>query len=117
MSNESQPPAAEKPADIVVLHSSTEDGKGVRVVRSRRGQLEVGEMRPLVSGQPIVTGEVVALKPREKTPWVCDVEQSVVIGAAGETRQNAGPAQVSSDAYRASWDRIFGAPAAHSTMN
>jgi hypothetical protein len=90
--------------DVVLLHSPTEDGGGVRVVRARQGQVEVGEVRPIAEGKPI-TGEVVTLKPRPDAPRVCDVD---VQYAAKETRGSAGPAQVATDAYRDNWEATFG---------
>jgi len=65
-----------KPQDVVLLHSPTEDGEGIRVLRARQQHdesaraneeaacvVEVGEVRPLKEGKPI-SGEVVRLKPR-----------------------------------------------------
>src|SRR5512140_280852 len=59
--------------DVVYLHSPTEDGDGVRVVRARQGKVEVGEVRPLAEGKP-VSGEIVTLRPRDGVPRVCDVK-------------------------------------------
>jgi hypothetical protein len=94
----------EKDADVVLLHSPTEDGGGVRVVRARQGQVEVGEVRPLTEGKPIA-GEVVTLKPRPEAPRICDVS------VQHETKKPArtdGPAQVATDAYRDNWEATFG---------
>jgi len=96
--------AKDQDADVVLLHSPTEDGGGVRVVRSRQGQVEVGEVRPLPDGKPI-TGEVVTLQPRQDAPRVCDVS---VQYTSKETRTTAGPAQVATDAYRDNWEATFG---------
>jgi hypothetical protein len=103
------PDAATAPAaspDVLLLHSPTEDGEGVRVVRAREERLELGEVRPLKEGKPI-RGEVVRLKPREGTPRVCDVEVMAKVDAPAAPAMK-GPAQVASRAYRDSWDRIFG---------
>ena len=91
-------------ADVVLLHSPTEDGGGVRVLRARRGEVELGEVRPLAEGKPI-SGEVVTLKPRPEAPRVCDVD---VQYAANEARATAGPAQVATAAYRDNWEATFG---------
>jgi hypothetical protein len=96
-----------KPDDVLLLHSPTDDGEGVRVVRARAERIELGEVRPLKEGKPI-TGEVVQLKPREGAPRVCDVEVMATVPTAA--RDAKGPAQVSTSAYRASWERIFGPP-------
>jgi hypothetical protein len=100
-------------ADVVFLHSPTDDGKGLRVIRSRDGQIEAGEMRPLEEGKTI-TGDVVQLKPREGAPHLCDVTVTYSApkpAAAADTRLGPKkPAQVASATYRDSWDRIFGAP-------
>jgi hypothetical protein len=50
-----------KKKDLVLVHSVTDDGNGVRVLRQREQTLEAGEMRPLEDGKPI-RGEVVKLK-------------------------------------------------------
>lgn len=98
--------------DVVFLHSATDDGDGVRVVRARQGRVEVGEVRPLADGKP-VTGEVVTLKPRTDAPRVCDVKvEYAPEAAAPATDTLKGPAQVASARYRNNWDAIFGEPAA-----
>ena len=33
--------------DVVLLHSRTEDGQGIRALRARARQLELAEIRPL----------------------------------------------------------------------
>src|SRR5215813_4879654 len=92
-----------KPQDVVLLHSATEDGEGIRVLRAReeaRGGgagadeekacvVEVGEVRPLKEGQPIA-GDVVRLKPREGAPRVCDVEVMAKV-PAGDSAANGAP--------------------------
>src|SRR6476659_3575491 len=103
--------------DVALLYAPTDDGKGARVIRSREGQLETGEIRPMREGQPLNQGELIRLSPRAEAPCVCDVEvlharpaeaQPAETPAAEPSR--AGPAQVASDDYRMNWDRIFGAP-------
>jgi len=99
--------------DVVLLHSPTEDGAGVRVVRARPGQLEAGEVRPAKDGQPLNGAELVTLKPREDAPQLCDVEVLHAREPRAEKRADAaparsGPAQVATRAYRKQWDRVFG---------
>lgn len=101
--------ATQAPArDVVWIHGMTEDKKGLKVLRARDDSLEAGEVRPLAEGQPI-TSDVVRLKPRQGTPFVCDVETEV---SMDELRQRtaparSGPAQVASAAYRQNWDQIW----------
>lgn len=101
--------AREAPAqDVVLLHSPTDDGAGIRVIRARENRIEVGEVRALEEGKPI-TGDVVRLKPREGQPQICDVEVAYEApNAGGPSRSHEGPARVSNDAYRDSWERVFG---------
>jgi hypothetical protein len=95
-------PEDRRDEDMVLLHSPTEDGAGVRVVRARRGNIELGEVRPLVEGKP-VHGDVVSLKPREGEPRICDVH---VEYAKSEAKD--GPAQVATETYRDNWEATFG---------
>jgi hypothetical protein len=128
MADDSSPPAKGK--DVVLLGPPTADGGGVHVVRAREQRIETGELRAVREGKPIV-GEIVALKPREDNPRVCDVESSYKPEAGGDAATAApttktetagkGPAQVATDTYRANWEQIFGRgprPAsAKSTLN
>jgi hypothetical protein len=105
--------------DVAVVVASTEDGKGARIVRSREGKIEIGELRAAEEGKPLQGRELIRLKPQvssENTTSVpiYDVE---VVHAGTSTkpdaeevglRQGQKPAQVASSAYRESWDRIFG---------
>jgi len=104
-----------KKTDVLLLHSRTEDGEGVRVIRARNDTIETGELRAMKEGRPI-SGEVVKLTPREKQPGVCDVEVLAEVSpkAPGE---HAGPARVATTAYRESWDRIFGANEPDASLN
>lgn len=101
--------------DVVLVHSPTEDGAGARVIRMRPERIEVGEVRPVREGQPLV-GEVVRLKPRAESPALCDVEvlyKGPTMGdkpASPPAMQKApGPAQVATQAYRDNWEQIFAA--------
>ncbi len=106
--------------DVVVVHGSTGDGEGARVLRARPGHIEAGEVRPVRDGQPLTPGgEVVRLVERTGAPCVYDVKvdyqvPSQVPGATAApspaARSAGGPPQVSTKAYRESWDRTF-APA------
>lgn len=106
---DSSPPKPPSEQDVVLLHSATEDGKGVRVIRARDQRIEAGVIRPLEEGKPIV-GEVVSLAPRADTPRVCDVK--VIHRSSEPERELAsaphhGPARVSTRAFRDGWDAIF----------
>ncbi len=108
-------PPPPKP-DIALVHGVTSDG-GYRILRRRGDSLELGSVHPLVEGKPL-QGEVVALRPRQEFPLLCDVEtlfkgpapsQADVASpvAAAESRHKKGPAQVSNDSYRENWDMIW----------
>ena len=106
------PAAAAAPQDVVILGPPTADGAGVHVLRAREEKVEVGELRALEEGRPIV-GEIVTLAPRKDNPRVCDVKDSYrAPSSAGATTALAlahkGPAKVSTGAYRDGWDEIFG---------
>jgi len=98
-----------KGADIALIHGKTADGAGLRIIRKRDDQLELGAVRPLKHGAPI-TGEVVSLTPRPEFPLLCDVKVELEAPRAtkdvAETARS-GPAQVATDAYRENWDRIW----------
>jgi hypothetical protein len=110
-----------KSLDVVLLQSRTDDGEGVRVVRvsslegdgapPETAKVEAGEIRPLKDGKPLGSGEIVKLAPREKAPWICDVEVAARVETPETPRVTEGrgrPPQIASEAYRASWERIFG---------
>jgi hypothetical protein len=93
--------------DVLFVHSKAESGEGYRVLRARDEAIEVGELRPAKEGQPL-HGELVSLRAREGQPRVFDVD---VLHARPKTiAARSGPAKVASDAYRAGWDAVFGAP-------
>jgi hypothetical protein len=141
MADEAQP----KPgtSDVVLVHGTTDDGAGLRVLRARDGQVQAGEVRPLISGQPI-HGDVIRMVPRGPESPLCDVE-TVFSASNGSTsaaeadtggptragdranhqltnstsapsgaRTHKGPARVSSEAYRNHWDQLFGRTAGDS---
>ena len=99
---------APKRSDVVFVHSPTESGDGLRVLRAREDRIEVGELRPLAEGRAI-HGEVVRLSPREGEPRLFDaqtlVEAPEARGADKGDRQ--GPPQFATDAYRRGWEAIF----------
>ena len=90
----------QKKQDVVILHSPTDDGEGMNVLRARDERLEVGQMRPLKDGKPI-TGELVSLSPR------ADSDRAFDVTVLAKTDGNARPAQVANHAYRDGWERIF----------
>ncbi len=95
----------------MILGPPTADGAGVHVLRAREEKVEVGELRALEEGRPIV-GEVVTLSPRKDNPRVCDVKDSYRAPSPGGTTAlslaHKGPAKVATEAYRDGWDEIFG---------
>ena len=88
--------------DLVLIVDQQEDGR-LRGIRKQGELLSVAEFAPVAEGAPL-NGEVLALKPRQEVPGLCDVE--VVYRPEGEG--SSGPPKVASDAYRGGWDRIFG---------
>jgi hypothetical protein len=98
-----------KASDIALIHGKTADGEGLRIIRKRDDRIELGAVRPLKHGTPIV-GEVVSLTPRTEFPLLCDVK--VELEAPKQPNDTAapsrtGPAQVATAAYRDNWDRIW----------
>jgi len=94
--------------DVVYVHSPCESGEGYNIIRQRSDRLEVGELRTLKEGKPVV-GELVKLTPRAGQERLFDCEV-LVDNSPGRLTGN-GPAKVSSEAYRDHWDQIFGGSA------
>ena len=97
--------------DVLLVHGTTPDGRGLEVIRQRDDQLETGAIRPLEQGKPI-QGEVLSLEPHKDFPLLCDVKVELPAPAqSGDGRQarasRSGPAQVASDRYRKNWDSIW----------
>lgn len=97
--------------DVLLIHGTTADGKGLAVLRHRDNRLERGLVMPLEHGKPIV-GEVVTLEPHREFPLLCDVKVQYDPGATKsanvqEHRLTKGPGQVATDVYRNNWERIF----------
>ena len=99
---------------MALVHRVTPDGS-VHVIRRRGETLEAGALRPLVEGTP-VHGEVVALRPRENFPLLCDVDVLYTPPASAKAPEppapprparRKGPAQVATDVYRDNWDSIW----------
>ena len=112
MAKEPKARARRIPDDVAVLHGPTEDGRGARMTRLRRGEIFAGEVRPVAEGQPIAHGELVRLKPLTEGSPVCEVE---VLHTPKSPARDAeprahGPARVANDTYRRNWAAIFGAP-------
>jgi hypothetical protein len=111
-------PSAELPSpveasssDVVLIHGTTADGKGLAVLRHRENRLEHGLVMPIEPGKPIV-GEIVTLQPRSEFPLLCDVKVHYDPGLpksteVQESRRTKGPGQVATDVYRSNWERIF----------
>ena len=98
----------------MLLHSPTEDGKGISVLRAREDTVEAGVLRPLEEGKP-VAGEVVKLTRRPECPILFDAETEVRVGAqetapADSASRRSGPAQVATETYRKGWDAVWRRP-------
>jgi len=110
-----------RPHDVLLVHGPTADGRGVRALRSRPNRLDLAELRPVKEGQPLLPGgEIVALKRREESPLLWDVDVQCQLGEStaatataseSQDRGHAGPAQVATERYRENWESIFGGPA------
>lgn len=87
--------------DMLLVYSTSDDGKGYEVLRQRGDEIQAGRLRPLHDGKPI-HGEVVRLEPRKESPALFDVEvQHDARVASGR------PAQVATDRYRKGWESIW----------
>ena len=91
--------------DVVFLHSPSEDGKGIRVIRAREDALECAEIRPVVEGEPL-KGDLVRLKRRQEHSRLFDVE---TVFSQEPPRQATlkGPARVTTHSFREGWDTVF----------
>ncbi len=105
--------SAEAPGkDVVLIHGTSPDGKGLAVLRHRENRLESGLVMPIEHGRPI-HGEVVTLQPRRDFPLICDVKvEYSPTDNQGKVPTDSrtlakGPGQVATDEYRTNWDRIF----------
>ncbi|MFP6684972.1 MAG: hypothetical protein VB934_09670 [Polyangiaceae bacterium] len=94
--------AAALPRDIVFVHGKSERGR-YQVIRQRDQQIEIGEMTTVREGQPIL-GDLVKLHPLEQHERLFACETIV----KSPVRNEQGPAQVASEAYRSGWEAIFG---------
>lgn len=98
-------PEPAKSEDVVLVHGRTDDGKGLKVLRKKADELSAGEVRPVEEGKPL-RGDLVRLTPRAEMPLLCDVD--VEYEAPRAPKAEAGPARVSSAAYRKGWDSLWG---------
>lgn len=94
--------------DLVLVHSATDDGGGVNVIRKRGDRLEAAQMRPIEEGRPL-QGELVQLTPVAEVPNVYRSETlfDPKEAEAGTARAGSGPPQVATDRYRKNWDAIW----------
>lgn len=95
----------------MLIHSVSNDGETLGVLRAREDRLEAGVVRKLKEGESIM-GELVRLKPRPEFPLLCDVEVEVpsrtAQASAPPKLREGRPAQVATPSYRANWDAIWG---------
>lgn len=91
--------------DVALLYAPTDDEKGARFMRVRKGRLQMGEARPLAEGQSLCGQELVRMRRRAELPVLFDVE--VIHPAERPRRDTLGPAQVASDEYRRNWEDTF----------
>ena len=77
--------------DVALLYAPTEDEKGARYMRVRKGELQIGEARPLAEGQSLCGQELVRMRRRAELPMLFDVE--VIHPAERRMRDTIGPAR------------------------
>lgn len=109
----------ESTEDVLMFHSPTEDGQGVRAIRKRSDRLELCAVRAVREGEPL-HGELATLKRRKDSPHLYDVEvhfKPEPTPARTPPRPSSGPAKVASRTYRAGWDRIWGSKTKRSAPN
>jgi hypothetical protein len=103
----------EEKHDVILVHGRTEDGEGIRALRSRPGRLESAEIRPAKEGVPIDNRELITLRERGESPLLWDVD--VLYDGKEErgetTTTRAGPAQVATEKYRRNWELAFSSSA------
>lgn len=99
--------ASDATGDVALVCGVSEDGQGVDIIRKRGERLETGTVRRLQQGKPI-HGEVVRLRPREKTPLICDIEVELPAASRAAPGAGSGPAQVATESYRKNWDVVYG---------
>lgn len=98
--------------DVVLIEGPTDDGKGLRAIRSRPGRLDMTELRAVKENQGVNDQEIVRLHPRKNAPFICDVTVLRHHPDGDETQptenRSNGPLKVSTRAYRKNWDTVFG---------
>lgn len=114
IASQASPPAD----DVVLVHSRSEDGKGLNVIRKQGDALRAGQVRPVEEGKPLA-GDLISLRPREESPALFNVvthyrkpdrdgAEAAESGPTSQKRPRSGPAQVSTEGYRAGWNSIWG---------
>jgi hypothetical protein len=93
--------------DVILVHGRTEDGEGIRALRSRPGRLEPAEIRPAKEGMPIDNRELISLSEREESPLLWDVDVLYDGKEEGRDTTRSGPAQVATERYRRNWELAF----------
>lgn len=107
-----------KPKDVVFVHGQTPNGLGIARLRedaAGEGRVELGELRPLKEGQPLV-GEVVRLTQREESDRLFDVDVIMRSPAPAQALGHKGPPRVTSNAFRTHWDDVFGDKSKHDPL-
>lgn len=108
-SKKSDTSADARTEDLALVWGASEDGETLGVLRKRGDEVAPALMQRAKEGQPL-HGELVRLKPREE-PLLFDVD--VVYDPSEDAQASQGrdgPPQVSTDAYRKGWDRLFKKP-------
>jgi len=116
--DDSAPDLKQKPHDIVLVHGRTEDGEGLRALRSRPERMELAEIRPAREGKPLpAAAELIQLRRRAESPLLYDVDVQFGDADRGGEASHGGPPKVASHKYRENWDAIFGKKRGHKMLN
>lgn len=104
MLNSDKAKGKKKPDDVALLLGKSDDGELLALRAPEEAQLQLMRLRPLKDGEAVTGQEILQLKPRPKTPRICDVD----VIYRPEPEAHGGPARVSSERYRRGWERLFG---------
>lgn len=109
MGNSEKPPPGK---DLMLIAGPEGPGGWVPCVRHRPDHtVTVGAVKPMRDGDPMISGELIAIKEGEgpvhevETLWAGPNEAAA---AEGISSSGNGPVMVNSKAYGDGWDRIFG---------
>jgi hypothetical protein len=95
----------ENDRDVIFAGPQQEDGSREAIRYRSEGSVDVGSLRPLEHGKPII-GDAVRLHARTDGPGM-DVEYLTQEPSEPTRSEGSGPAKVNSKAFRDNWGEIF----------